>query len=94
MLHGLLHYGFRRNLEPIGGFKKKILLVGMPDMALVCMAKMVAENVNIVACVPPQKTHNTYRLFCNFAKNLDLPVISYENSLTDEDFLSKIKALS
>lgn len=74
-------------------FKKKILLVGMPDMALVCMAKMVAENVNIVACVPPQKTHNTYRLFCNFAKNLDLPVISYENSLTDKDFLSKIKAL-
>lgn len=64
----------------------------MPDMALVCMAKLVAEHVNIVAAVPPQKSHNTYRLFCDCAKNLDLPVISYENSLKDSAFLEKIKA--
>ena len=65
----------------------------MPDMALVCMAKLVAEHVNIVACVPPPKNDSTYKLFCDFAKQLGLNIISYENSVLDKDFLEKIKAL-
>lgn len=62
-------------------------------MALVCMAKFIAEQVNIVACVPPPKDDNTYKLFCNFSKQLGMNVISYENSILDENFLQKIKAL-
>lgn len=65
----------------------------MPDMALVCMAKLVAEHVNIVACVPPPKTDGTYKLFCDFAKQLGMNVISYDKSVLDEDFVNKIKAL-
>lgn len=63
-------------------------------MALICLAKLVAEHVNIVAAVPPAKTDNTYKLFCDFAKNLDIKIIDYEKSLKDEDFLSHIKKLN
>lgn len=65
----------------------------MPDMALICMAKLVAQHVNIVGCVPPPKNDNTYKLFFNFANQLGLNVISYDNSVLDEDFVNKIKAL-
>lgn len=74
-------------------FKKRILFIGMPDMGLVCLAKAVAERVNIVACVPPDKNNGTYKLFCDFAKKLDMNIIPYENSLSDEDFIKKITDL-
>lgn len=74
-------------------FKKRILFVGMPDMAIICMMKLVEEHVNIVAAVPPPKNHGTYKLFCDTAYQLDVPVINFENSLKDEDFLEKIRAL-
>lgn len=63
-------------------------------MALICLAKLVASHVNIVAAVPPHKTDSTYKLFCDFAKKLDIKIIDYENSLKDEDFLSEIKSLN
>lgn len=66
----------------------------MPDMALVCLAKLVAEHVNIVACVPPPKHDNTYELFCNFADKLGLKIISYDKSLQDEIFVNEIKSLN
>lgn len=62
-------------------------------MVLICMAKMVAEHVNIVGCVPPPKNDSTYKLFCNFANRLGMNVISYDNSVLDEDFVQKIEAL-
>ena len=62
-------------------------------MVLICMAKMVAEHVNIVGCVPPPKNDSTYKLFCDFANRLGMNVISYDNSVLDEDFVQKIKAL-
>ncbi len=75
-------------------FKKKILFVGMPDMALVCLAKLIAEHVNIVACVPPPKNDNTYELFCNFTNKLGLKIISYDKSFQDENFVKEIKSLA
>lgn len=65
----------------------------MPDMALVCLAKLVAEHVNIVACVPPPKNDGTYNLFCDFSDKLGLKIISYDKSFLDEDFVNEIKLL-
>lgn len=73
--------------------QKRILMVGMPDMALICLTKLVAEGINIVACVPPHKSHNTYKLFTDYVKKLEIPIIDYENTLKDEDFLKKLKDL-
>lgn len=66
----------------------------MPDMALICLAKLVAEHVNIVACVPPPKNDGTYNLFCDFADKLGLKIISYDNSFLDENFVNEIKSLN
>jgi len=62
-------------------------------MAIICLMKLVKENVNIVASVPPPKNHGTYKLFCDTAYQLDVPVISFDKSLKDVDFLEKIKSL-
>ena len=74
-------------------FNRRILFVGMPDMAVICLMKLVKEHVNIVAAVPPPKNHPTYDLFCDTAYQLDVPVIGFENSLRDKDFLGRINSL-
>ena len=43
--------------------KLKVIFVGMPDMALVCLSELLDKEFNIVAVVPPKKSHETYRYF-------------------------------
>lgn len=74
--------------------KKRVLFVGMPDMALICLSKLLSDGHNIVGVVPPHKSDQTYDLMCNFARSLKLPVISYENKLDEMDFLLKIRQLN
>lgn len=73
--------------------KKKILFLGMPDMAIVCLAKLAEEDINIVGVVPPHKSEATYTMMCRFAQSFGYELISYENELTEPDFLEKIRAL-
>ena len=75
-------------------FKKRILFVGMPDMAIIVLTKLAAENVNIVGCIPPHPSHNTYNLFCSFAKNLGFEVIDWHDSLKEDTFLNKLRSLN
>lgn len=66
----------------------------MPDMALVCLSKLVTEGFNIVGVVPPYKNEPTYGLMCDFTKSLKLPLITYERSLDEFDFVHKIRQLN
>ncbi len=75
-------------------YNKRILFVGMPDMAIVCLSKLVAEGFNIVGVVPPHISENTYGLMCNFTKSLKLPLITYDRKLDEIDFLHKIRQLN
>ena len=74
-------------------YKKRILFLGMPDMALVCLSALVAEGFNIVGVVPPHSSEGTYGLMCNFVNSLRLPLITYEKRLDEIDFLHKIRQL-
>lgn len=74
-------------------YNKKVLFVGMPDMALVCLSKLVNAGVNIVAVVPPEKNSATYGFFMEFVHGMNLRVIDYDSSLKEQLFLNKIKAL-
>ena len=74
-------------------FQKRVLFIGMPDMALVCLSKLVSEGFNIVGVVPPHKTESTYGLMCNFVRSLRLPLYEYENRLDEIDFIHKIRQL-
>ena len=74
-------------------YKKRILFLGMPDMAIICLSKLVAEGFNIVGVVPPHFTEATYGLMCNFTKSLRLPLITYERTMDELDFIHKVRQL-
>lgn len=65
----------------------------MPDMAIICLSKLVADGFNIVGVVPPHFTEATHGLMCNFVKSLRLPLLQYERRLDEIDFIHKIRQL-
>lgn len=75
-------------------YKKRVLFIGMPDMAIVCLNKLVAKGINIIGVVPPEKTDPTNKLMVNTAQNLGLDIIEYNISLSDKGFLQRIKNLN
>lgn len=75
-------------------YKKRVLFVGMPDMAIYCLNKLTENGINIVGVVPPCVSDSTYKLMMSVVKKHQLNAINYENSLTDEKFLQKIKELN
>lgn len=72
--------------------KLKIVFVGTPDMALVCLSNLIEKGFNIVGVVPPKK-NETYSYFSNFVKNKGLNFIEFENSINDSDCIEKVKNL-
>ena len=74
--------------------KLRIIFVGIPDMALVCLSNLVRKKFNIVGVVPPKKTHDTYDFFKQFVSDLGLNLIEFEKSPNEKECLEKIKALN
>ena len=56
---------------------KKILFVGIPDMALVCLQGLLNKGFNIVGVMGPKKNHDTYYMFKKYVQNLGLNFIEY-----------------
>ena len=75
-------------------YKKRVLFIGMPDMAIVCLNKLVSKGINIIGVVPPEKTDPTNKLMVNTAQKLGLDIIEYNISLSDKGFLQRIKNLN
>ncbi len=75
-------------------YTKRILFIGMPDMALSCLSKLVKNKINIVGIIPPPKNDSTNNLLTSTAEKLGLKVFQYNNSLKDSDFLEEIKSLN
>jgi len=73
--------------------KLRIIFVGIPDMALVCLSNLIKARFNIVGVVPPKKSHETYPFFKEFVKNFNLNLIDFEKSPNEKACLDKIKAL-
>lgn len=74
-------------------FKKRVLFVGIPDMAYICLDGLVMSKVNIVGVLGPKKNHPTYENFKNFVKRRNLNFIE-NDKLDDPDFIQKIKDLN
>ncbi len=74
--------------------KLKIIFVGMPDMALVCLSNLLEKNFNIIAVVPPKKTHETYYFFKNFVLSKNLNLIDFNSSPNEDSCIEKIKNLN
>ena len=74
--------------------KLKVVFVGMPDMALVCLSNLLENDFDIVAIVPPKKTHETYQYFRDFCAFRNLNLLDYENTCNDKEYIEKIKELN
>ena len=65
--------------------KLKIIFVGMPDMALICLSELLENNFNIVGVVPPKKSHETYNFFKQFVLSKNLNLIDFNESPNEQD---------
>ena len=73
-------------------FKKRILFVGIPDMAYIGIDGLLMSGVNIVGVLGPKKNHNMYQDFKNFIFSRGLNYIEYDE-LDEPQLIEKIKTL-
>lgn len=73
-------------------FQKRVLFVGIPDMAYICLDGLNMAGVNVVGVVGPKKNHPTYSNFKNFVDSRGLNFIEYDK-LNDEYFIQQVKDL-
>ena len=73
-------------------FKKRILFVGIPDMAYIGLDGLLMAGVNIVGVLGPKKDHNMYYDFKNFVNSRRLNYIEYDE-LDEPELIEKIRAL-
>lgn len=73
-------------------FKKRILFVGIPDMAYIGLDGLLMAGVNIVGVLGPKKDHNMHDDFKNFVKSRRLNYIDYDE-LDEPQLLEKIRKL-
>lgn len=74
-------------------FKKRILFVGIPDMAYVCLDGLIFAGYNIVGVLGPKKNHATYLNFKNFVESRKMNFIEYDK-LDGEEFINTIRGLN
>jgi len=74
-------------------FKKRVLFVGIPDMAYIGLDGLLAVGVNIVGVIGPKAEHNTCLAFREFVLARGLNFIENED-LRSPAFAAKIKALN
>lgn len=77
------------NIKP----EKKIIFVGMPDMATVCLSKLAKAGFQIVGVVPPHKSHPSNSNMKYFAQALGLVVYEFEESPNEAPFVELMKSL-
>lgn len=74
-------------------FKKRILFVGIPDMAYIGLDGLLMAGVNIVGVLGPKKDHNMFYDFKNFVINRGLNYIDYDE-LDEPQLIEKVRALN
>jgi len=73
-------------------FKKRILFVGIPDMAYIGLDGLLMSGVNIVSVLGPKKDHSMYYDFKDFVIARGLNYIDYDE-LDEPQLIDKIKSL-
>ena len=73
-------------------YKKRILFVGIPDMAYIGLDGLLMSGVNIVGVMGPKKEHNMFQDFKNFVISRGLNYIDYDE-LDEPQLIEKIRSL-
>ena len=74
-------------------FKKRILFVGIPDMAYIGLDGLLMAGVNIVGVLGPKKEHNMYYDFKNFVQSRRLNYIDYDE-LDEPQLIETVRNLN
>ena len=74
-------------------FKKRILFVGIPDMAYIGLDGLLMAGVNIVGVLGPKKNHSMYHDFRNFTLSRRLNYIEYDE-LNEPQLIKTIEELN
>ncbi len=74
-------------------YKKRVLFIGVPDMAFVGLDTLLYAGITIVGVLGPKKTHNTYFLFKEFVKSRHQNFIEYDK-LSSPELLQQIRDLN
>ncbi len=74
-------------------YKKRILFVGIPDMAYIGLDGLLMAGVNIVGVLGPKKDHSMFHDFRNFVLSRRLNYIDYDE-LDEEQLINKVKSLN
>lgn len=72
--------------------KKRILFVGIPDMAYIGVDGLLMAGANIVGVLGPKKDHNMYKDFKNFIHTRGLNYIDFDR-LDEPNLIQTIKEL-
>ncbi len=73
-------------------FKKRILFVGIPDMAYIGIDGLLMAGVNIVGVLGPKKDHSMFHDFKNFVLARGLNYIDYDQ-LDEPQLIEQVKKL-
>ena len=73
-------------------FKKRILFVGIPDMAYIGLDGLLMAGVNIVGVLGPKKDHNLYYDFKSFVEARRLNYIDYDE-LDEPQLIETVRKL-
>ena len=73
-------------------FNKRIIFIGMPDMALVVFRQLIEKGFNIVGINPPSREDNTFVTMQKMAEYCNIPFLPYSD-LKDRKFIKEVKKL-
>lgn len=73
-------------------YKKRVLFVGMPDMAVVVFKRLMEKGINIVGIVPPSSDDATFSTMQTLSQYFNIPFLPYKQ-LNDSKFLKEVKKL-
>ena len=73
-------------------FKKRILFVGIPDMAYIGIDGLLMSGINIVGVLGPKKDHNMYNDFKRFIQSRGLNYIDFDE-LDEPQLIQTVKEL-
>ena len=71
----------------------KILFMGQPDMAVVCLNKLINSKLNIGAVILPDKTNISRENIRTIAINNNIENLEYEKTPNEPELIEKIKPL-
>ena len=74
-------------------YNKRILFIGIPDMAFVCLEACYQEGINIVGVMGPKPEHHMFQHFKQFALNKGYNFIDYSD-LKSKELIQTIKDLN